>query len=272
MPRKLSTERCIVTGTTPQPVGGAILVRMTEPEEDPPRLRRAEAVLRRRTSRIVLVLEQAWNDENVQAVLRTAESFGVQHVWSVRHPHGRRRVQRSVTRGSHDWLSLRTFETSAELLEALRAEGLTIWASDLSSPAEVVASAADLRPVPERVALVIGREVDGVSDELLAAADRRLYLPMQGFTESFNLSVATALFLQRLFDADPELVGAMDETERAVLRASWYPRLGGRDERKRARYAEHLGAPPEPWDVPRPLDEHRRPRFKKRALWRREES
>ena len=42
-------------------------------DETPHRLQRAEAVLQRRTSRLVLILERPWNDENVQAVLRTAE-------------------------------------------------------------------------------------------------------------------------------------------------------------------------------------------------------
>lgn len=244
---------------------------MNQPDDSPERLRRAEAILARRTGRVVLVLEQPWNDKNVQAVLRTAESFGVQHVWTVRHPQGLRRVKRTVTRGSHDWLSLRSFESPDELLEALRDARFTIWATDLSSTAEPVESAADLQPVPERVALVVGREVDGVSEAILRAADRRLYLPMRGFTESFNLSVATALLLQRLFDADPGLVGALKGDERQQLRAAWYARLGGSDERKRGRYLEFVEAPPAPLADPRPSDEHRSPRFTKGAAWKRED-
>ena len=243
---------------------------MSTPEDPPRRLRRAESVLARRTGRVLLVLEQPWNDDNVTAVLRTAESFGLQHVWTVSHPHGRRRVRRAVTKGSHDWLSLRTFESSEDLLDALRADGWTLWASDLSQGAQELTSPEDLRPVPDKVALVVGREVDGVSQTLLEAADRRLYLPMHGFTESFNLTVATALLLQRLFDADDSLVGAMSDEERQRIREAWYPRLGGRDERKRDRYLAYLDDPPPPLDEPRPSDEYRVPRIKKRALWRRE--
>ncbi len=234
---------------------------MDQQDDSPERLRRAEAVLARRTGRVVLVLEQPWNDKNVQAVLRTAESFGIQHVWTVRHPQGLRRVKRSVTRGCHDWLSLRTFESSVELLVALREAGCAIWATDLSSTSEAVTCAEELQPVPERVAIVVGREVDGVSEELLRAADRRLHLPMRGFTESFNLSVATALFLQRLFDADPGLVGALAEDAR----------LGGSDERKRGRYLDYLDSPPAPLADPRPSDAHRRPRFDQRKAWKRED-
>ncbi|MDA1267230.1 MAG: hypothetical protein O2816_19280, partial [Planctomycetota bacterium] len=211
-----------------------------------------------------------WNDDNVTAVLRTAESFGLQYIWTVRHPHGRRRVRRAVTKGSHDWLSLREFASSEALLAALRQDGWALWASDLSERAEELAAPEDLRPVPEKVALVVGREVDGVSQTLLEAADRRLYLPMQGFTESFNLTVATALLLQRLFDADEGLIGAMSDGERQRIREVWYPRLGGRDERKRTRYVAYLDDPPPPLHEPRPTDDYRVPRVKKRAYWRRE--
>ena len=65
-----------------------------------------------------------------------------------------------------------------------------------------------------------------MTDEMLEAADRRIYLPMFGFTESFNLSVAAALVLQRLLDAVPESRGrrpAMWETGRLRPRPAGSP-------------------------------------------------
>ena len=233
--------------------------------EAPRRLRRAEAVLRRRTSRLALVLERPWDDHNVQAVLRTAESFGVQHIWMVKHPDGTRRVSKSVTKGSHHWLSQHKFETISDCIESLQQSGYAIWATDLSSQATELSSGEDLRPFPEKVAIVVGREADGVSPEMLAAADRRLYLPMQGFTESFNLSVATALVLQRCFDADPGLVGAMPEAERTEIRREWFERLAGKVDGRAAEYAHWAEQPPTPLEDPRPSDEARRPRIPKKV-------
>ena len=43
--------------------------------------------------------------------------------------------------------------------------------------------------VGEVVALVFGNERRGVSPGLLEAADASFYLPMAGFTQSFNISV-----------------------------------------------------------------------------------
>lgn len=232
-------------------------------EEAPFRLRRAEAVLRERTSRIVLVMERPWNDENVQAVLRTAEAFGVQHIWTIKHPHMRVRAIRSVTKGSHLWITRRGFTSVTDCVAAIREEGLELWATDLAPGADEIAVASDLAPIPKRFALVIGRELQGVSEEILSAADRRVYLPMHGFTESFNLSVATALLLQRIFDADPTLRGAMAKEERGELRRQWFQRLAGSNEARQKEFLRWADQPPEPHASTRPLEASRQPRIKK---------
>ena len=75
----------------------------------------------------MLILERPWNDDNVQAVLRTAESFGIQHVWTIKHPHTRKRAHRSVTKGSHLWITRRFFREIDECVAAAREEGLELW-------------------------------------------------------------------------------------------------------------------------------------------------
>jgi hypothetical protein len=52
-------------------------------DEAPARLRRAEAILRARTGRFALVLERVSDSFNQSAVLRSAEAFGVQHIFVV---------------------------------------------------------------------------------------------------------------------------------------------------------------------------------------------
>lgn len=234
-------------------------------EEAPRRLRRAEAVLRRRTGRILLVAERCTDVHNHLALLRTAEAYGIQKVWLVEQPDAQlETLKKSVTKGAHAWLSLRTLPSPAACVEALREEGWAIWATDLGRGAEEATLVA-LTPLPDKVALVVGRESDGVSEEMLAAADRRLWLPLHGFGESLNLSVATGILLQRLFDACPEAHGDLDEEERAALRASWFRRLGGKEPE---RFARWIDDPPEPLEELRPPPEARRPRMPKKLAKR----
>ena len=96
----------------------------------------------------------------------------------------------------------------------------------------VVSLTQRIPDLPARLAIVMGRELDGVSPTFLAASSRLVFLPMCGYTESFNVSVATALTLQRLFDICPAARGAMDDAERREVRRLWYGLLAGRDERR----------------------------------------
>ncbi len=235
--------------------------------EAPRRLRRAEAVLARRTGRFLLVLERCTNPHNHMAVVRTAEAFGLSVVWVIEHEDDPgKQMAKAVTKGSHLWVEVRRFASTEECLKALRAEGWTIWATDLSNGAEEVDSPAVLQPMPDKVALVFGRESDGISRMIREAADRRLYLPMHGYTESFNLSVSVALFLQRLFDACPEARGDLSAERIAEIRADWYERLGGKA--GEVHYRDWVDTPPEPLDTLRPAPESRRPRMPKKLAKR----
>lgn len=102
----------------------------------------------------------------------------------------------------------------------------------------------------------MGREADGVSQEMLNAADARVYLPMFGFNDSLNLSVATAMVLQQLFAMCPEARGDLSDQRRAALRAVWYARLA-RNDAQRAEFLSRVDNPPPPFQDARRPDEHR---------------
>jgi tRNA (guanosine-2'-O-)-methyltransferase len=93
-----------------------------------------------------------------------------------------------VLQGNHNWLSIRTFETTAECIEALRDAQYEIWATDLSQYSQSLDD--EITDIPNKVAIIIGRESDGVSSEMLQAADKRIYLPIFGLLISRALSRA----------------------------------------------------------------------------------
>lgn len=163
---------------------------------------------------------------------------------------------RRVTKASSRWLTVRTFRSPAAAIVALKQLGWKLLVTDLSPEAQPLhliprssAAAASSSPgsfppdpIPERLALVVGREVDGVSDEFLRAADYRVFLPMFGFSESFNVSVATALILQRLFDWHPRARGSLEPAEMERLRREWYEQLATTPA-ARAQFAPFLADP-----------------------------
>eukprot|EP01063_Lacrimia_lanifica_P040572 TRINITY_DN9253_c0_g1_i1.p1 TRINITY_DN9253_c0_g1~~TRINITY_DN9253_c0_g1_i1.p1 ORF type:complete len:348 (+),score=139.39 TRINITY_DN9253_c0_g1_i1:68-1111(+) len=246
--------------------------------EEPFRLKRAERVLRGRLGNITLVLERCSNEANQQAVLRTAEAMGVQHVYLVRPTLPKRPANKQkerakagkgnefnwgpgycLTSGCERWLSLKWFQTTEECIACLKAEQQTIWATDLDLQAvrmegDFAASCFGGKPVPKRVAIVMGNEAEGVSQEMLAAADKRVYLPQYGFTESFNVGVASALVLSRVID----IVGreSLPAEEMAELRRDWIQNLSS-NPTITASLAKYLDASA---PVPTPLDDLRQNR------------
>jgi tRNA G18 (ribose-2'-O)-methylase SpoU len=212
--------------------------------EVPRRVRLVETVISKRTDRIALVLERIYDDRNQQAVLRTAECLGVQNIYVVVNVEMKNiHIHKRITRGNESFLTIRRFRSTTECIEALRQDSREIWATDLSATAIPLDNHS--LNVPKKLALVIGREADGCSKEILAAADKKVYLPMYGFTESLNLSVAAALILQHIFYICPEARGDLTPEDKRKLRIEWYKKLAKNEERLQE-YMKYVDNPPPP--------------------------
>src|SRR6478672_10432290 len=76
-----------------------------------------------------------------------------------------------------------------------------------------------------KVALVFGNERYGVSDEVLEAADGVFWIPMRGFTRSFNISAAASASITRAFAWREERglpLGDLTDGEKAALKERFY--------------------------------------------------
>lgn len=183
----------------------------------PRRARRMVEVLRQRTRHIALILEAVDAGHNQAAVLRSADAFGVQYVGVVqgRAPF---RPNPEVTQGADKWLTVRRFQTIEEAIETMHAQGYRVLASCLDEEA-VPLQAVDLSTP---VAFLFGNEHDGVSDRALAMADGTFVIPMVGFVQSLNVSVAAAITVFHATQRARREVGdayyLAPEEQRAVLR------------------------------------------------------
>ncbi len=154
----------------------------------PRRAQRMVDVLRQRTRHIALILEAVDDGHNQAAVLRSADAFGVQYVGVVqgRAPF---RPNPEVTQGADKWLTVQRFENIEAAIEAMRARGYRVWASRLDENAVPLPDVDLSTPA----AFLFGNEHDGVSEQALALADGSFVIPMVGFVQSLNVSVAAAI-------------------------------------------------------------------------------
>ncbi|QDZ22111.1 SpoU rRNA Methylase family domain-containing protein [Chloropicon primus] len=155
---------------------------------------------------IVVVLERCTDPRNFESVRKVVQAFELE-LWSVdavsykkksgRNPFGAE-LMGDGTDGMVQIEADKNFSTPQSFIEEVEREGMALWATELSQ--EACSLSASLRRRVEtndrrKIALVFGREVDGVSQKLLKAAQERVYLPLHGFSDSLNVSTSVALIL-----------------------------------------------------------------------------
>lgn len=206
----------------------------------PERRARIDRVIAERTRTLTLVMEALADVQNVNAVLRTAEAFGVQEVHVIEGPMKAFDRNKKISKNADKWLDVVRWKSSAECLRALKARGFAVYATHLGEGTRDLSALSFAGPV----ALVFGNEHRGVSDEALALADLHYAIPMRGFSQSFNVSVAVAVSLFRAVDRRLEERGRhgdLDEAETAALQERFYARSV--KQRTRIARAERAGAP-----------------------------
>jgi tRNA (guanosine-2'-O-)-methyltransferase len=153
---------------------------------------RLDAVVANRSLHLVPVLENIYDKGNVSAVMRSSEAFGFLQMYLVDAPGARFKAANRVTRGAEKWLDVRSFSDPVSAVKDLQSKGYQVWATDLGTEDSI-----DTVDWSKPTAIVMGNEKDGISPAMRAAVDGRFRIPMLGFSQSFNISVAAALVFYR---------------------------------------------------------------------------
>ena len=157
-----------------------------------------EEKIRQRTKHITVVLENIFQGRNISASIRSADCFGIQDVHIIENDNIFN-DDSEVSMGAEKWITITRHNqqkhNSIDTIKELKAEGYQIIAT---TPHNTDCNLFDIDISKQKVALIFGSEVRGCSDQTLALADKRMKIPMYGFTESFNISVSVSLCLQHL--------------------------------------------------------------------------
>jgi 23S rRNA (guanosine2251-2'-O)-methyltransferase len=146
----------------------------------------------------IIILHNIRSHYNVGAIMRTADAAGVSRIYLCGYtPTPTDRFGRAVkalhktalgAEMSVPWIGM---SSTQEAIEECRREGYVVVAVEQSKQA---ISLKDFF-VPNKVAYVFGSEVEGVAEDIVAACDVVLYIPMSGQKESLNVSVAAGIVL-----------------------------------------------------------------------------
>jgi len=203
-----------------------VAIKALVPYCTPDRLQRVMNIVNQRTDNVRFIFENPVNVNNVWAALRTLDSFGVQFVdiilpqidestiirinerknTSTLLKNKRiRRGNMNAALGSQQWITLQEYSNSTECLIKLRNNGFKLFATDLTDKSVFLKRFTDDRRIEfasnnqnSKIAIIMGNEDSGISQQTRELVDGTFYIPMYGFAESLNLSIATAVICSAL--------------------------------------------------------------------------
>jgi tRNA (guanosine-2'-O-)-methyltransferase len=161
------------------------------------RIRLFEKIIAQRTNHLTVVLEDIYQEHNASAIVRTCDSFGIQslHLIESRNVY---QVHEGISRGSNQWVTLEHHysegKSSTDIFNEIKSKGYKIAAT---SPHAIEYDIFNL-PIDEPIALIFGAEKKGITAAAIENADYLVRIPMYGFAESLNVSVAAAITLNEL--------------------------------------------------------------------------
>ena len=159
------------------------------------------------SAKIYLLLDNVRSSHNVGSLLRTAEGLGIYEVIlcgitpypklladDERPPYLADKISRRIAKtalGAETTQKWRYAPSATQVIAELKALGVEVVALE---QAKQTLPLQNYRPQGD-VALILGNEIEGVSQELLTTSDKIVEIPMSGQKESFNVSSAGAMAL-----------------------------------------------------------------------------
>ena len=156
----------------------------------PRRYKKIKSVLNKRIQNLTVLVEDVSKPHNLSAILRTCDAAGV---YEANFIFNKNKVQtfNSTAQGSQKWVKLNNYSSSIEAAKTLKKQGFTLFGTSLNK------KSVDYRQsdFTHNTCFVLGAEKWGLSEDLIAAVDECIYIPMYGMVQSLNVSVATSILL-----------------------------------------------------------------------------
>jgi tRNA (guanosine-2'-O-)-methyltransferase len=157
-------------------------------------------VLEDRTRHFTIAIEDIFQPHNASALVRSCDIFGVQDMHVIENKY-KFYASRLVAKGAQKWIDFSMYNqkntnNTLDCIENLRNKGYQIIATTPHNESCVLQDF----DVSKKSAFFFGVEKGGLSNDVMDNADGYLKIPMVGFTESLNISVAAAIILQNTHD------------------------------------------------------------------------
>ena len=188
------------------------------------RRERLNEVLDNRTSHFCVAMEDLFYERNSGAIIRTADGYGIQHIHVIEPKDSfKAKVTNIISKGAEKWVTKTQYGNlhtgTQDCIDSLGSKGYQIVAT---SPHVNGHTIHDF-DIMKKSAFFLGAEKAGISDEIMEQADDFISMPIYGFTESFNVSVANGILLHELINRlrKSDVKWQISDEERNELMLDW---------------------------------------------------
>lgn len=181
-----------------------------------------DKVLDQRTRHFTVILEDLYQKHNTSAVVRSCDIFGIQDVHIIENKY-KSYMSNQVGKGSQKWLDFHRYRekqiNTQDCIDAIKSKGYQLIATTPHNDSCVLHEF----DITKKSAFVFGVEKEGVSDTMMEQADGYLKIPMVGFTESLNVSVAAAIVLQSVTSRlrNSNIAWELSEEDKQIKKLDW---------------------------------------------------
>lgn len=194
------------------------------------RWQKIHEVASNRTNLVQVVIEDIYQEHNAGALIRTCDCFGIQQVHVIENYY-KTRIANSISKGSEKWIDVKKYEApntnnTIAAINHLKSKGFEIVAT---TPHHFDFELPDFK-ITQPTAIIFGTEGKGLTQEALQIADKKVRIPIYGFTESYNISVSAALTLQHVVNElrNSNINWQLTEKERINLEINWLVKSMGK--------------------------------------------
>jgi tRNA (guanosine-2'-O-)-methyltransferase len=186
------------------------------------RSKRFLEVLKFRTRHFTIAVEDVYQERNASAIVRSSDCFGIQDVFIIEN-YNEYQLSEGISKGADRWVNVHIYDSrpnnTEKCISDLKNKGYQIIAT---TPHHAGSQLEDF-DISKRSAFFLGGEKEGLTEEVIEKADGFIKIPMYGFTESYNISVAGALLLYSLTKKlhNSDVNWQLNDQEKLDLQLDW---------------------------------------------------
>ncbi len=206
-------------------------------------------VLDNRTTHFCVAMEDLFYERNSGAIIRTADGYGIQNIHVIEPRDSfKSKVTNIISKGAEKWVTKTQHDdikNGAKMcIDELRSQGYQIVATTPHKDGHTIHDF----DISKKSAFFLGAEKTGISDIVMEEADDYIAMPIYGFTESYNVSVANGILLHELINRlrNSDIHWHLSEEERSDLFLDWTMKSINSSDMIADKFMEEQG-----WEIPK---------------------